>query len=174
MVPGKLYPTNYPNGLSTTGEPNQGLVGNFSTIVTLTAAQMLAFNNNINTSALLIPTLPVENQSSVGNVIVIRNIYMELTSNGTAYTNVANNADLIFHYATGVNRIAYQIAVANALLVLGQTVPTGAMMIPTVTEQAPFLVNSANSSLYMNVVAGQYAAGTSPVKLFIDYSVIAL
>ena len=172
MVPSKLYPTNYPNGLSTAGEPNQGLIGNFSTIVTLTAAQILAFNNNINTSVLLIPTLPVENQSLVGNVIILKNVFVEITSNGTAY---ANGSNLIFHYGSGVANFLSQISAANMLLLIGQTVPCfGPAPLANTNNLQNALTVCANQGLYANVAGAQFTAGTSPVKFYLDYSVIAL
>ena len=173
MVPGKLYPTNYPNGLSTMGEPNQGLVGNFSTIVTLTAAQMLAFNANPNTSVLLIPTLPVEGQSSAGNVIAIRNVFLELISAGTAYTNGAGNALTVFHYGSAnTNSYATSATSANMLAIIGSANANFGQLV--LTQNTATLTNGANQSVYLNVNTSQFAAGTSNIKLFVDYSVIAL
>ena len=162
--------TNYPNGISTTlaatnngtGAPfsgvNTGAIGEFSSITTLTAAQVLALN------ATPIQLLPAPGANLV---IVLRAVLLELLYGGTAYTNGGNANIQFLANATVVSDVTQAnfngliTATANSILLVDSP------FINTVLVKA----NLVNQPLNVNLTAA-LAAGNSPLQISTFFSVV--
>ena len=162
--------TNYPNGISTTlaatnngtGAPfsgvNTGAIGEFSSITTLTAAQVLALN------ATPIQLLPAPGANLV---IVLRAVLLELLYGGTAYTNAGNANIQFLANATVVSDVTQAnfngliTATANSILLVDSP------FINTVLAKA----NLVNQPLNVNLTAA-LAAGNSPLQISTFFSVV--
>ena len=162
--------TNFPNGISTTlaatnngtGAPysglNTGAIGEFSSVTTLTAAQVLALN------ATPVQLLPAPGANLA---IVLRAVLLELLYGGTAYTN-GGNANLQFlANATVVSDVTQAnfngliTATANSILLVDSP------FINTVLAKA----NLVNQPLNVNLTAA-LGAGNSPLQISTFFSVV--
>ena len=162
--------TNFPNGISTTlaatnngtGAPysglNTGAIGEFSSVTTLTAAQVLALN------ATPVQLLPAPGANLA---IVLRAVLLELLYGGTAYTNGSNaniqflaNATLVSD-VTQANFNGLITATANSILLVDSP------FINTVLAKA----NLVNQPLNVNLTAA-LAAGNSPLQISTFFSVV--
>ena len=162
--------TNFPNGISTTlaatnngtGAPysglNTGAIGEFSSVTTLTAAQVLALN------ATPVQLLPAPGANLA---IVLRAVLLELLYGGTAYTNGSNaniqflaNATLVSD-VTQANFNGLITATANSILLVDSP------FINTVLAKA----NLVNQPLNVNLT-NALAAGNSPLQISTFFSVV--
>jgi len=162
--------TNYPNGISTTlaatnngtGAPfsgvNTGAIGEFSSVTTLTAAQVLALN------ATPVQLLPAPGANLA---IVLRAVLLELLYGGTAYTNGGNANIQFLANATVVSDVTQAnfngliTATANSILLVDSP------FINTVLARA----NLVNQPLNVNLTAA-LAAGNSRLQINTFFSVV--
>jgi hypothetical protein len=164
--------TNYPNGISTTlsatnngsGAPfsgiNAGEIGQFTSVTTLTAAQVNALNA---TSIQLLPA-PGANQVIVLNLIVLETLF-----NTTAYAN-ANNA--VFQFLLNAT-VASDMTLAQTTAVLTAAAKTLVVVdSPNVNVAELLTTNIVNQPLNVNLSAALTAVGNSPIKISTFFSVL--
>ena len=162
--------TNFPNGISTTlaatnngtGAPysglNTGAIGEFSSVTTLTAAQVLALN------ATPVQLLPAPGANLA---IVLRAVLLELLFNTTAYTNGGGANIQFLANATVVSDVTQAnfngliTATANSILLVDSP------FINTVLAKA----NLVNQPLNVNLTAA-LTAGNSPLQISTFFSVV--
>ena len=162
--------TNFPNGVSTTlaatnngtGAPysglNTGAIGEFSSVTTLTAAQVLALN------ATPVQLLPAPGANLA---IVLRAVLLELLFNTTAYTNGGGANIQFLANATVVSDVTQAnfngLITANA----GSILLVDSPFINTVLAKA----NLVNQPLNVNLTAA-LTAGNSPLQISTFFSVV--
>ena len=162
--------TNFPNGISTTlaatnngtGAPysglNTGAIGEFSSVTTLTFAQVLALY------ATPVQLLPAPGANLA---IVLRAVLLELLFNTTAYTNGGGANIQFLANATVVSDVTQAnfngliTATANSILLVDSP------FINTVLAKA----NLVNQPLNVNLT-NALAAGNSPLQISTFFSVV--
>lgn len=166
--------TNFPNGVSTTlaatnngtGAPysglNTGAIGEFSSVTTLTAAQVLALN------ATPVQLLPAPGANLA---ILLRGFALELLFNTTAFTNTGN-ATLRFNLSsTLATNTIYTFGSLSGFSGLITAASTSFLWSNTSNTTAGTKASLANQPLYVDLSAA-VAAGDGQLKISTWFSVV--